>query len=201
MKLFINSGVCERKWNVKIRKGASKLQLCLTIPNYLEEKKKLEEIKFVFNIKGLRKESFNRNLILEDIYLEKIDNNSYVINPADKKSEKYMYALIRNASVVLDDVFIPRCMKDKVEVLRRIRFIDDEVDYGDFLSNVYLIRIKLECRESLPVYLTCSKPSVLREHYVFYRTDYNKEYCVSEKLKTFIYVKENQYISLSELCK
>ena len=53
MKLFINSGVCERicnGGNVKIKQTIGKSQLCLSIPNYLKDKKKQEDINFVFNI-------------------------------------------------------------------------------------------------------------------------------------------------------
>lgn len=205
MKLFINSGVCERIWNgnVKIERSAGKSQLRLSIPNYLEGDKKQEDINFIFNIEGISKESLEKNLLLENISLQKTSKSFYSINPSKKTSERYMYALIRSGAAVPDDVFIPFSMKDKVTVLRRIRFIDDEVDYGDFLSNVYFIQIDLGCHESIPIYLTYENPYYLEEHYVFYKTDWDEKYHISKKLKTFIYIDKynnDQYISLSELC-
>lgn len=135
MKLFINSGVCERIWNgnVKTKQSPGKLQLRVSIPNYLEEEQRHENINFVFNIEGISKKSFERDLLFENISLRKTSKNSYSIDFSKKTSERYMYALIRSTAVVPDDVFIPSAMKDKVTVLRRIRFVDDEVDYGDFL--------------------------------------------------------------------
>lgn len=205
MKLFINSGVYERIWNgnVKTKQSPGKSQLRLSIPNYLEEEQRHENIKFVFNMEGISKKSFERDLLLENISLRKTSKNSYIIDSSKKTSERYMYALIRSTAVVPDDVFIPSTMKDKVTVLRRIRFVDDEVDYGNFLSNVYLIKIDLGRHESIPIYLAYNNPKFLEEHYVFYKTDWHEEYHISKKLTTFIYIDEynkNQYISLSELC-
>ena len=205
MKLFINSGVCERIWNgnVKTKQSPGKLQLRVSIPNYLEEEQRHENINFVFNIEGISKKSFERDLLFENISLRKTSKNSYSIDFSKKTSERYMYALIRSTAVVPDDVFISSAMQDKVTVLRRIRFVDDEVDYGDFLSNVYLIKIDLGCHESIPIYLAYDDPKLLEEHYVFYKTNWHEEYHISKKLTTFIYIDEynkNQYISLSELC-
>lgn len=205
MKFFINSGVYDgRTWydNVKITQFANKTQLHLTFLNYLEEEHKEENIKFVFSIGEISEASLEKDLLLENIFLRKTSRNSYRIEPAKKTSEQYMYALIRNTAVVPDDVFIPSSMKNKVTVLQRIRFVDAEVDYGDFLSNVYFIKIHLGCHESIPIYLANDNLCLLEEHYVFYRNECDGKYCVSERLKTFIYIdkyNENQYISLSEL--
>lgn len=50
------------------------------IPNYLEDEKKEENIKFVFNnIKGLLKETLKNGILLENISLNKISENSYRI--------------------------------------------------------------------------------------------------------------------------
>lgn len=207
MKLFINSGVCERIWkgNVKIKQPLGKSQIHLSILNYLEDERKEENIKFVFNnIKGLTKESLRNGILLENISLNKVSEKVYRIESSRKRLEPYMYALIRSTKTIPDDVFIPSSMKDKVTVLRRIRFIDAEVDYGNFLSNVYLIKIELDCHESIPIYLAYDDPYYLEEHYVLYKTDFDKKYRVSKKLKTFIYIdkyNKDQYISLAELCE
>ena len=73
MKLFINSGVCERIWNgnVKTKQSPGKLQLRVSIPNYLEEEQRHENINFVFNIEGISKKSFERDLLFENISLRK----------------------------------------------------------------------------------------------------------------------------------
>lgn len=73
MKLFINSGVCERIWNgnIKTIQSSGKLKLCLSMPNYLAEKKRHENVDFVFDIEGISKKSFERELLLENISLQK----------------------------------------------------------------------------------------------------------------------------------
>lgn len=207
MKLFINSGVCERIWkgNIEIKHSEGKSQLCLYLPNYLEDKKKEENIEFIFNnIKGLTREALIENdIFLKKISLSKMSKNSYQIESSKKRLEPYMYALIRSTACLPDDVFIPACKKHKVTVLQRMRFIDAEVDLGQFLSNVYLIAISLDCHESIPIYLASCGSNCLEQHYVFYKTDFDETYGVSKELKTFIYIdkyNKNQYISLSKLC-
>lgn len=206
MKLFINAGLCERKWNnnVTIKTITEKKQLYMDIPNYLKEKNKQEKIKFQFDLDKISEESFDNDLLLENISLRKTSENNYHIFFSENTTENCIYALIRSSEIVPDDVIIPASMKENVKVIRRIRFIDDEVDYGSFLSNVYLIKISLNCGESLPVYLAYENPKVLEKHYVFYRVDYSTKikYEVSKKLETFIYINKNnrdEYVSLSEL--
>jgi hypothetical protein len=204
MKLFINSGVYKRicNDNLKIKHIKSKLKLCLSIPNYVEDNHIHETINFIFE--GVSKKHLDGDILFKDICLRKISDDSYIINTSNKTSEKCMYALIRSTTALPDDVFIPSFMKDKVTVIKRIRFIDTEEECVECLSNVYLIKINLNCHESLPVYLTYDNPKFLEEHYVFYKNDLDEGYNVSRKLKTFIYINEynkDQYISLSELCK
>ena len=203
MKLFINEGICEwkRKGNVKIKELPNS-KLKLSIPNYVEKEAKQEDISFIFS--GITERYFEKDCLLKNITLRKTSKNRYYVedNPSEKE-ERYIYALIRGlGSCIPDDV--PTCMKDKVKVLRRLRFSDHEIDYGDFLSNIYLIKIKLNISESLPVYFTDSTPFSLTEHYVFYRAPWDKEYHVSEKLETYILLNERnigEFISLSSLCE
>jgi hypothetical protein len=200
MKLFINSGVWERLPQDYVTEGKS--QLILSIPNYLEEKRRHKDNTFTFEIKGINRESFEGDLLLENISLRKTGENSYTINRSRKRinSERHMFALIRSTVIVPDDIVIPSIMKDKVKVIKRIRFWDFEPDYGEFLSNIYLIRINLKCDESIPIYLTCDNPSVLDRHYVIYKSSDSEGYCVTEKLRTYIYFND-KYISLSEVKK
>ena len=121
----------------------------------------------------------------------------YIRKKNEQSADEYRIVVFDLYNIIIE------ILKDKVTVLRRIRFIDDEVDYGDFLSNVYLIKIDLGCHESIPIYLAYDDPYYLEEHYVLYKTDRDKKYHVTKKLKTFIYIdkyNKNQYISLSELC-
>jgi len=212
MKLFINSGICERKCygNAQIEElEDSKLKL--TIPNYLIKKRKNEF--FTFELPGITEENLDRDCMLRNITLKKTGRRTYKVSYQDEVVDKgeeitpdsSMYALLRNSASVKDDIFIPASMKDKVKVLERIRFIDDEVDYGAFLSNVYLIEITIENGECLPVYLAYENPNLLDKHYVFSRIPWwDEDYHVSKVLETYIILNEqnrDDYISLASLCE
>ena len=202
MKLFINSEVCARIWtDIKIIQSIDKSRLCLQIPNFLEEEQKKEKIKFVFNIEGINQNSFNKNLLLDNISLRKTSKNTYNIYHSKRVSERYMYALIRNPDFLPNDLYIPSYMKDEVKVLRRMCFFDN---YGlRCLSNVYLIKVDLSCNLSIPIYFSSNHSRLLSDHYVFYKFEGDNESHITERLRTWIFINEYnkyQYISLSELC-
>lgn len=201
MKIFINDGICGRIWNgnVKVNKlPDSKIKL--SIPNYIESKRKHEYIDFI--LPDITEKDFLKDILLEDVSLKKTSKNIY--HTEESKENISMYALLRSTEIVPDDIFIPASMKDRVKVMRRIRFVDGEVDYGSFLSNVYLIKIYLNLDECLPVYLASEDARVLNRHYVFSFPSWYREYRVSKKLKTMIIINDanrDEYISLSSLCK
>ena len=107
-----------------------------------------------------------------------------------------IYALIRSTEVVPDDVYIPKEKSKNVKVIRRIRFVDDECDLGDFLSNVYFIKIKLDRKEKLPVYLTYEDSENLWKAIVFSR-NVEGTWIANTEIKPD--KNEGKYISLSEL--
>lgn len=204
MKLFINSGVCKRMWNdnVKIRNlpnGKTKI----SIPNYLGEVREQEFINFI--LPSIAKKDLKKGIVVEYVKWSQTRRNTYVFDKhLDLGNETCIYAIIRNTEIVPDDVFIPANKKDCVTVLKRMRFVDSEADLGDFLSNVYFIKIKLDSNDSLPVYITTTQPSVLDEHYVFYREPWNNQYYVTDIMETYIRINrknKDEYISLSTLCK
>ena len=204
MKLFINSGVCKRMWNgnVKIRNlqdGKTKI----SIPNYLGEVREQEFINFI--LPSIAKKDLKKGIVVEYVKWSQTRGNTYVFDKhLDLGNETCIYAIIRNTEIVPDDVFIPANKKDCVTVLKRMRFVDSEADLGDFLSNVYFIKIKLDSNDSLPVYITTTQPSVLDEHYVFYRDPCNNQYYVTDIMETYIRINrknKDEYISLSTLCK
>lgn len=204
MKLFINAGVCERKWNnnVKFNTLANGC-IRLRIPNYLE-KQRIHEYVF-FTLPKCKENDLKKDKLFKSIRLTVTSPNFLYHVYDNDANEEEMYALLRSTRAVTDDIFIPASMKDKVTVIQRIRFVDDEADYGEYLSNVYLIKIRLNKNESLPVYMGYENPYSLDFHYVFYKTDFEKgEYKVTRLLETYIKINEsnkNEYVSLSSLCK
>lgn len=204
MKLFINAGVCERKWNNNVKfKELQNGCLKLIIPNY-QEKQRMDEY-VSFTLPKCKEKDLEKDKLFESVRLTVVSPNFlYHVYGGDKGCDE-TYALMRSTRAVTDDIFIPASMRDKVTVMQRIRFVDDEVDYGDYLSNVYLIKIRLNKKESLPVYMSYENPYSLDDHYVFYRADRDEgEYGVSKLLKTYILINDsnkNDYISLSSLCE
>lgn len=204
MKFFINSGICARKGTFKLSFSKTK-QLVLCIPNYTEHENNHQFINFIFpDVNVNSKSKIKDNLLLTDISLRKCGTNTYYIEPTKGHDDNsVIYALIRNASIAADDIFIPACMKDKVEVLERIRYVDKKADYGQYLSNVYLIKIKLDTQESLPIYFSSEDTTVLSEHNVIYNPSYEQDYKVYLNLQTYILLNDSnrdEYISLSSLC-
>ena len=203
MRLFINDGIFQRNWNknVKIEELLSS-KVRITITNYLASEIRHEYIKFIFS--DIDEDMLEKDILLDNVSLTRVSKNKYYITSSDTQEQPYMYALLRSAVGIPDDIFIPASMKNNVTVLRRIQFLDNDEFYGEFLSNVYLVKIKLDLGESLPMYLASERPNKLEEHYVFYKKNRSKRYCVSEKMSTHIHLSKNnkdEYISLSELCK
>lgn len=95
MKLFINDGICGREGFNEIKKIENDF-LELHLPNYLQDERKDEEIKFIFQILGFNEESLKTDLLLQDVSLEKLDENTYVIRKLNNESkEECMYALLK----------------------------------------------------------------------------------------------------------
>ena len=174
MRLFINEGILKRKWNGNVSIRQKDGRVTLRIPNYDEVTK--EEPYFEFIIPNAKRKMLKNNLW---IYTGEI------------------YALLRSTDVVPDDIYISKTQRKNVKVLKRLRFVDSECDLGDFLSNVYFIRIKLNRREELPIYLTYENAKNLRKAIVFRRNSlgmWNANIEVKKISNT-----EGKYISLSEI--
>lgn len=206
MKLFINSGVYERKWNENVRAfPLPDNKLKLKIPIYQEDTPKSKRKYITFILPNLARSDLKYDVILNSISLKKSSKNVYRVEEKKCAQHHSMYALLRGTDIVPDDIYIPTNMKNKVTVIQRFQFIDNEVDYGNFLSNIYLIKIKLEIGEYLPIYLTNQNSTLLQKHYVFFRGNWkNSDYHVTKELETYIILSEHnkeKYISLSHLCE
>lgn len=191
MKFFINDAILRKECSEIKKIGNHEIEL--VIPNYLEDKGKYEDIKFLFQTASMNQE----DILLDNISLKRINKNIYCIRNSNK-TEKCMYALLRSREIIPDDVFVPVAEKDKIKVLRKICLDDMEVDMGFFLSNVYLLEIKLGTEEEVPIYLAGKDSKDFSRYYIFSRKR-NGEYKVSNKYNKHISAKECEMISLSDL--
>ena len=201
MNFFINKGLFEREWNFEITSVNGKTQF--SIPEYVEKKRRHYQLYFLFD--GIvSTEDLKENLFVKRVTMEKVKKDMYYLAKNTEKNNDGVYALLRSTGVVPDDIFIPKDKKEKVEVIRRIRYLDTEAEIGEFLANIYLIKVKLEKDESIPIYYASRKTRCLTKHDVIYRSSLHKnEYSVETGLTTWIMLNDknkSDYISLSKLC-
>ena len=201
MNFFINKGLFEREWNFEITSVNGKMQF--SIPEYVEKKRRHYQLYFLFD--GIvSTEDLKENLFVKRVTMEKVKKDMYYLAKNTEKNNDGVYALLRSTGVVPDDIFIPKDKKEKVEVIRRIRYLDTEAEIGEFLANIYLIKVKLEKDESIPIYYASRKTRCLTKHDVIYRSSLHKnEYSVETGLTTWIMLNDknkSEYISLSKLC-
>lgn len=201
MNFFINKGLFEREWNFEITSVNGKTKF--SIPEYVEKKRRHYQLYFLFD--GIvSTEDLKENLFVKRVTMEKVKKDMYYLAKTTEKNNDGVYALLRSTGVVPDDIFIPKDKKEKVEVIRRIRFMDTEAEIGEFLANIYLIKVKLEKDESIPIYYASRKTRCLTKHDVIYRSSLHKnEYSVETGLTTWIMLNDknkSDYISLSKLC-
>lgn len=201
MNFFINKGLFEREWNFEITSVNGKTQF--SIPEYVEKKRRHYQLYFLFD--GIvSTEDLKENFFVKNVTMEKVRKDMYYLAKNTEKNNDGVYALLRSTGVVPDDIFIPKDKKEKVEVIRRIRYLDTEAEIGEFLANIYLIKVKLEKDESIPIYYASRKTRCLTKHDVIYRSSLHKnEYSVETGLTTWIMLNDknkSDYISLSKLC-
>lgn len=142
MRLFINKGICKRKWNGNVSVRQKDGIVTLRIPDYNKETNREPYVEFV--IPNVKRKMLKTNRWIYNLVLKEITENRIVFEEEYDPCTGEIYAIVRSTEAVPDDVFIPKAKKNKVKVIRRLRFVDGECDLGDFLSNVYFIRIKLD---------------------------------------------------------
>ncbi len=208
MKFFINSGLFSRGGETYKVQFLENNEIKLSIPYYLSSEKKHKYINFIFSgtndsIKNRFKNPYD--IMFQCSSFKQTGKDTYRINVSNSNVpvRNYgLYALIKSDTVVPDDVFVPKSVKENLKVIRMIEYVDCEPDYGNFLTKIYLIKVKLNPEEGFPLYLTSAHPKFLDKHLVIHRANFlDKDYYARANLETYIYLRENDngYISLSKL--
>lgn len=195
MRLFINKGICKRKWNGNILVRQKNGVVILRFPNYNEEKGDSEFVDFI--IPNVKRKMLKNNTWIYNLVLEQNESNRIVFADECYSCTGEIYALIRSTEAVPDDVYIKKEECAKVEIIRRIRFVDSECDLGDFLSNVYFIKIKLDRKEKIALYLTYEDAKYLRKAIIFSR-NVEGTWVANVEIKKDNNI-DGKYVSLSEL--
>ena len=202
MRLFINSGVCKRKWNGNVSIRRKDGILTLRIPNYNPKTSRQEHVEFILPT-NCTKKMLKKDVVISNLSLVEESENKYVFSEIHYNSYDRIYALVRNSDMVSDDIYINSEEKSKIKVIRRLQFVDDECDYGDFLSKVYFLEIKLNPNEKVILYPTYqNNSSQLDREIAFYRSNltFNNPWIIEEKkIKPISIINDKQFISLSEL--
>ncbi len=202
MRLFINSGVCKRKWNGNVSIRRKDGMLTLRIPNYNPKTSRQEHVEFILPT-NCTKKMLKKDVVISNLSLVEESENKYVFSEIHYNSYDRIYALVRNSDMVSDDIYINSEEKSKIKVIRRLQFVDDECDYGDFLSKVYFLEIKLNPNEKVILYPTYqNNSSQLDREIAFYRSNltFNNPWIIEEKkIKPISIINDKRFISLSEL--
>lgn len=140
----------------------------LIIPNLVENDSEYEKIEFIL---PMAKEKVYRTDNSVDFLKLRPSKNQYKFEGEMIGDSKIIYALLHNSNYVPSDIYIPADMKNKVEVLKHFRFYDCEPDYGQYIAQIYFVKIKLSQLDTIPFYFTFSNPSVLDRHIVFEREE------------------------------
>lgn len=144
-----------------------------------------------------------KDVVISNLSLVEESENKYVFSEIHYNSYDRIYALVRNSDMVSDDIYINSEEKSKIKVIRRLQFVDDECDYGDFLSKVYFLEIKLNPNEKVILYPTYqNNSSQLDREIAFYRSNltFNNPWIIEEKkIKPISIINDKRFISLSEL--
>lgn len=176
--------------------------LTLIIPNYNPKTSKQEHVEFILPT-NCTKKMLKKDVIISNLSLEETSENRYIFAETYYNDYSRIYALVRNADTVSDDIYINSEEKSKIKVIRRLQFVDDECDYGDFLSNVYFLEIKLNPNEKVTLYPTYqNNSSQLDREIVFNRFNlpFNNPWLIEEeKIKPTSISNDKRFISLSEL--
>ncbi len=203
MAFFINSGVFAHEACKIARSKEGNGSFVLTVPNYVLTTNAHEEIKFIFHgYTGNNLLEYKRDWTFKGptVLLQTTDSTEYFVDfTEDPKDNLSMYALLRSDDAFPDDIFIPSNMKDKVEVLRRLRFKDSEPDLAGFLSNVYLVKISLSSGESIPIHFSAINSANTGKYRIITNTE--NTYKISNEIDiSLLEHKDNlrNLISLSE---
>ena len=137
-----------------------------------------------------------KNILFKKVSVTISDNKTTCVH-SDKPEPGTIYALLRIANCIPDDVFINKKHSKNFELIKKISYTTCEPDWGSYTANVYFVKITLAPDELVHVYFANKHAGFLKDHFCFYCYD-DMEIIFKEDLTTFL-LNDNEFMSLSEL--
>ena len=144
-----------------------------------------------FLIDSLEKE----NVLLKNVSVTITDNKTCVHSGESEPGT--IYALLRVANCIPDDVFINNKHSSRFELIKKITYTTCEPDYGSYTTAVYFAKITLKPDEFVHVYFASENAYFLKEHIALYCDD-DMKITFKDNLQTFV-TNDSEFLSLSEL--
>lgn len=137
-----------------------------------------------------------QNVLLSNVSVKTSGNRTRIVKSKDSKS-RVVYALLRVATCIPDDVFIDKKHSSHFKLIKELRYTTLEPDWGDHTASVYFVKITLNPNEYVHIYFSYKEADLLKHHCAFYCEDDGTLH-FKDELKT-IRPMNNEIISLSEL--
>lgn len=137
-----------------------------------------------------------KNVLLKNVSIKASNGKNYVYST--KTKPRIIYALLRVANCIPDDVFIKREHSRHFKLIKKISYTTCEPDYGDYTASVYFVKITLKPEEFVHIFFANKNTYSLTKHIALYR-DFDGEIEFKDNLKTFVPNNSEEIMSLSEL--
>lgn len=203
MKLFISKGLWKyRNYQIKLEKvdnKRTKLIIC-NLQDVSNSEEEYKNIEFIIPKSSIDLKTTWNDYITSSSKLRKTAHG-YTFDEAASDNSRVIYALLHYEKVVPSEIYIHDSMKSYVEVLENIKFYDVEPDYGEYLVNLYFVKITIPQNKTIPFYFSWkSDLKILENHLIFSNTPYyglevrnGKTYIILDSSET------KNYIPLSKL--
>ena len=167
-------------------------EVILTIPT---DSGKYETFSFDdFLIDSLEDSLEKENILLKNVSVTITNDKTYVHSGESEPGT--IYALLRVADCIPDDVFINKKHLSSFELIKEITYTTCEPDYGSYTTSVYFVKITLKPDELAHVYFAGENADFLNKHIAFYCDD-DMQITFKDNLQTFV-TNDSEFICLSE---
>lgn len=115
------------------------------------------------------------SMVQEDILLKNLVNegNKQVIKLSTRSSKRNDSNLSSYIAVLIPckegacEIFAMTRQQAYIEVLKKIEILDFSQAFGDYVNDIYVLKITVPKEESVPIYIARKDAKALKTHYVF----------------------------------